>query len=249
MKEIDILTQKYLDGTTTLQEERRLGELIGCKLDATVAEKVMAEMLVQRRHSEDEMELWLTEDETELYDTIMRLRRRRRIIRKLIAAASVVIVISVTFWFNADRKAEQNGPVVWQKEATDYGQKTEKPIRQLYAKTANTNKRFTKRLIVATKELLQNTDSVKSTESKTIEKTVAKIDDMPPTEKIQDLIAGIEAKMEEIGDSVYIAHIERMIYTDRKQNDLVDKMITLESYEEYDTPPIYEDTDISEHNF
>lgn len=249
MKEIDILTQKYLDGTTTLREEQRLAELISSKSDATVAEKIMAEMLMQRRHSEDEMEQWLTEDETELYDTIMRQRRQRKVIRKLAAAASIVIVIGVALWFVTGRKTEHDRIIAWQTTVTGDGQKPEKPTQQLLIKTDDVNKGVTKRIVVATEELPKNTESVKPVKPQTVEKTMTKADDLTPTDKIQNLIAGIETKLEEIGDSVYMAHVENMIYTDRKQKELVDKMIAAGAYKKYNTPPIYESSDISEYNF
>ncbi|MDE5782988.1 MAG: hypothetical protein K2G91_11190 [Prevotella sp.] len=249
MKEIDILTQKYLDGTTTLREEQRLAELIGSKSDATVTEKVMVEMLMQHRHREDEMEQWLTEDETELYDSIMRQRRQRRIIRKLAAAASIAMVVGVALWFVTGRKTEQDRMIARQTTVTGDSQKPGKATQQLHVKMADVNKRATKQIVVATEKLPKNTESVKPVKPQTVEKAIVKADDLTPTDKIQNLIVGIETKLEEIGDSVYMAHVENMIYTDRRQKELVDKMIAAGSYKKYNTPPIYENPDISEYNF
>lgn len=249
MKEIDILTQKYLGGTTTLREEQRLAELIGSKSDATVTEKVMVEMLMQHRHSEDEMKQWLTEDETELYDSIMRQRRQRRIIRKLAAAASIAMVIGVASWFVTGRKTEQDRMIARQTTVTGGSQKPGKATRQLHIKMADVNKRATKQIVVATEKLPKNTERVKPVKPQTVEKTIAKADDLTPTDKVQNLIVGIETKLEEIGDSVYMAHVENMIYTDRRQKELVDKMIAAGAYKKYNTPPIYENPDISEYNF
>lgn len=249
MKEIEILTQRYLDGTTTLQEERRLAELTGSKPDATAADKVMMTMLSQRRHSEEEMEQWLTEDETELYDAIIRQRKQRSIIRRLAAAASVAIIIGMALWFISDRKAEQNVYIASQTSATDYSKKQNTSIRQTYAKTSDADKTITQRSVVATEEPLQNTESIKPVEPQTTEKTMAKAEDMTPIEKIQDLIASIETKLEEVGDSVYTTHVERTINTNRRLSTLVSKMIASGTQDKQDYPPIFENTDIVTSNF
>ena len=249
MKEIEILTQRYLEGTTTLPEEQRLAELTGSKPDATAADKAMTTMLSQRRHSEEEIEQWLTEDETELYDAIIRQRKQRGIIRRLAAAASVAIIIGMALWFTSDGKVEQNVHIASQTPATNYQKKQETSIRQTYAKTADANKIIAQRSIVATEEAPQNTGNRKPAEPQHTEKTVAKADDMTPIEKIQDLIASIETKLEEVGDSVYTAHVERTIDTNRRLNTLVSKMIASGTHDKQDSPPIFENTNIVTSNF
>ncbi len=249
MKEIEKLTQRYLDGATTLQEEQRLAELTRRKPDAAAADKAMAAMLSQHVHSEEEMELWLTEDETELYDTIIRQRKQRRIIRRLTAAASVAIIICMALWFAPDRKTEQHRHVAWQAPAADYTKKQEKAVRQTYAKMYDADKTIAQRDVVTTEEPPQNTESIKPAKPKDTEQTVAKADDMTPIENIQDLIACIEAKLEEVGDSVYTAHVERTINTNRRLNTLVGKMIASGTHDKRDYPPTFENTNTVTHNF
>lgn len=249
MKEIEILTQKYLDGTTTVQEEQRLAELTGSKPDATAADKAMTTILSQRRHSEEEMEQWLTEDETELYDAIIRQRKQRGIRRRLATAASVAIIIGMALWFTSDRKAEQNVHIASQTPATDYSKKQKTGIRQTYAKTPDTDKTITQRSVAATEVTPQNTKSIKPVEPQTTEKTVAKAEDITPIEKIQDLIASIETKLEVVGDSVYTTHVERTINTNRRLNTLVSKMLASGTQDKQDYPPIFENTNIVTNNF
>lgn len=57
MNDIDILTQRYLNGDTSLQEERLLADMIGNSPDATKEQKALAELLRGSAvHGDDEVE-------------------------------------------------------------------------------------------------------------------------------------------------------------------------------------------------
>ncbi|MDO4171586.1 MAG: hypothetical protein Q4D28_02630 [Prevotellaceae bacterium] len=117
-EETEMLTQRYLEGSTTLQEERRLAELLGEKQDATAEEKAILAMLGRGGHSAEEMERWLEEDETELYDTIVAQRRRRIIIRRWAVAASVAVVVGFSLWHVLPQKGGDMMPTAMQERPT-----------------------------------------------------------------------------------------------------------------------------------
>ena len=107
MNDINDLIQRYLDGTTSPQEERLLAEMIDSCPDATADQRALADMLrCHTTHSEDEMEQWLTEDETAVYDNIMNHRRHRNILRWA-AAAVAVAVVSLSLWLGIGSKGNE----------------------------------------------------------------------------------------------------------------------------------------------
>lgn len=111
MNDIDILTQRYLNGDTSLQEERLLADMIGNSSDATKEQKALAELLRGSAvHGDDEVEQWLAEDETALYDGIMaqRCRRRRAL---LTAAASVAVLLCLSLFLPQGGKSDGDYPV------------------------------------------------------------------------------------------------------------------------------------------
>lgn len=111
MNDIDILTQRYLDGATSLQEERRLAELIDNCPHATEEQKAIALMLRQGvTHSEEEMEQWLAEDETAVYDSMVARRQRRKGMVKWAAAASVAVIVGLSLWLNLPQDRDSMMP-------------------------------------------------------------------------------------------------------------------------------------------
>lgn len=114
MNDINILTQRYLDGDTSLQDEKLLAEMIDRCPDATKEQKALTEMLrCHVVHGEDELEQWLTEDETAVFDSIMaqRHQRQRRTLWKLwTAAASVVALLCMLCGWALATKSLANHP-------------------------------------------------------------------------------------------------------------------------------------------
>lgn len=251
--EIENLTRRFLAGATTQQEERRLAELTERKPDATATEKAMAAMLRQRRHSEEEMERWLTEDETQLYAAIVAQRRRHTAIRRWAAAACVAIAVGMTLWFGTGRDDTQGQRLAQTDTAAHTGGTA--------AETAQTER------IVATTTPPDDAEQTAPAAEKS-NKTMAKVTvadngrqrttgrttgrttaNMTAMEQIQDLIAGIEAKLDYVEDSVYTAHVEQLINTDKRLNRLVEKIMASGTPVNEVYPPISEQSHINQYSF
>ena len=90
MNDIHQLAQRFLDGLTTTEEERRLHELLR-QDDAPDELRALLPML-EKPNLGHYADLWLTEDETETYRDIVRQRKLRKALRWATAAAAMAVV-------------------------------------------------------------------------------------------------------------------------------------------------------------
>lgn len=247
--DIGTMMQRYLSGETTPEEERRLAEMIGRKPDATAEEKALAAMMRPLAHSEEEIEQWLAEDETELYDEIVRQRQRRAGIRGWAAAASVALLTGVALWLGMGSGETPGAPLAQETAAPDSSAGGTVTAQAGHTAMAERHQKAMERTAIGTGR--SRHDAAEATEGGQEKPRTAakKADDMTPVEQIQDLIAGIEAQLETVGDSVYTAHVERMIESDRRLNRLVDKMMASGTQQEQAYPPTSGRGDYISHNF
>lgn len=206
MNDIDILTQRYLDGATSLQEERRLAELIDNCPHATEEQKAIALMLRQGvTHSEEEMEQWLAEDETAVYDSMVARRQRRKGMVKWAAAASVAVIVGLSLWLNLPQDRDGMMPTAMQEQPSAGDDTTIRPgdvpavpcdsvsdVRQLKPK-----------------KLVAEADVAGTKKPKT-----------SVTDDFHDAIAYIEARLDAVVDSVAQAQAEQIIATDAQLSRL-----------------------------
>ncbi len=81
MKDIELLTNRFLAGETTMEEERRLYDLL--KGDGVTAEQKMLRDIICPAVDEPDTDAWLMEDMTDEYDRVVAGRRRRHRFRVL----------------------------------------------------------------------------------------------------------------------------------------------------------------------
>lgn len=86
--EMKQLLNKFLEGTTTLEEEKLLGRMLADN-DVPAELKALAELLKAEPCDALDAEEWLTEDFSDEFDRIVSRRKQHTVIRRLIAAASV----------------------------------------------------------------------------------------------------------------------------------------------------------------
>jgi hypothetical protein len=215
--EMKQLLNKFLEGTTTLEEEKLLGRMLADN-DVPAELKALAELLKAEHCDALDAEEWLTEDLTDEFDRIVSRRKQHTVIRRLIAAASVLLIVGIgaLLWFGSDDKAN-DAVVVSDKTmaSSSRGESAYPPATEVIDEST-----------VA----LSGSNDVKPQQKAEIE-TKSKPDTTPLTtlseEQLNTILAAHQAKLHEIDDSVDMAHIKDYIENDEQLYKIGQKALCL----------------------
>ena len=214
MNERELLINKFLAGETTIEEEQMLARLIEGKAEYENLQPLLY-LLKSKKHSDEELEKWLTEDYSDDYFRLV-ANRRRTIVRRWLAAASVLLIVGIgaLLWFGSEDKA--NDAVVAVSDSRG---------GTAYPPEKEVNEEST--------ELLSSRNAVMSqqkaeSENKTIASSSRGESANPPVknpdapsatlseEQMAPILAKLRKRGEEIDDSVDRAHIRDYIMNDEK---------------------------------
>ena len=215
--EMKQLLNKFLEGTTTLEEEKLLGRMLADN-DVPAELKALAELLKAEPCDASDAEEWLTEDLTDEFDRIVSRRKQHTVIRRLIAAASVLLIVGIgaLLWFGSEDKA--NDAVV----VSDKTMASSSRGESAYPSA-------TEVIDESTEELSVRND-VKPQQKAEIENKT-KPDTMPSTtlseEQLNTILAAHQAKLRGIDDSVDMAHIKDYIENDEQLYKIGQKALCL----------------------
>ena len=210
--EMKQLLNKFLEGTTTLEEEKLLGRMLA-ESDVPAELKALAELLKAEPCDALDVEEWLTEDLTDEFDRIVSRRKQHTVIRRLIATASVLLIVGIgaLLWFGSEDKA--NDAVVAVSDSR--GGSAYPPAAEVIDES-----------VVA----LSGRNDVKPQHKAEIENKT-KPDTMPSKtlseEQLSTLLAAHQAKLREIDDSVDMAHIKDYIENDEQLYKIGQKALCL----------------------
>ena len=202
--EMKQLLNKFLEGTTTLEEEKLLGRMLADN-DVPAELKALAELLKAEPCDASDAEEWLAEDLTDEFNRIVSRRKQHTVIRRLIAAASVLLIVGIgaMLWFGSEDKA--NDAVVASDKtmaSSSRGESAYPPATEVIDESA-----------VA----LSGRNAVKP-QQKAEMGTKTKPGTTPSTtlseEQLNTLLAAHQAKLCEIDDRVDMAHIKDYIEND-----------------------------------
>ena len=215
--EMKQLLDKFLEGTTTLDEEKQLGRMLA-ENDLPAELKALAELLKAEPCDASDAEEWLTEDLTDEFDRIVSRRKQHTVIRRLIAAASVLLIVGIgaLLWFGSEDKA--NDAVV----VSDKTMASSSSGESAYPSATE--------VIDESTEVLSVSNDVKPQQKAEIE-IKTETDTMPSTtlseEQLNTLLAAHQAKLREIDDSVDMAHIKDYIENDEQLYKIGQKALCL----------------------
>lgn len=214
MNERELLINKFLAGETTIEEEQMLARLIEGEPEYENLQPLLY-LLKSKKHSDEELEKWLTEDYSDEYFRLV-ANRRRTILRRWLAAASVLLIVGIgaLLWFGYEDKA--NDAVVAVSDSRG---------GTAYPPEKEVNEEST--------ELLSSRNAVMSqqkaeSENKTIASSSRGESAIPPVknpdapsatlseEQVAPILAKLRKRGEEIDDSVDRAHIRDYIMNDEK---------------------------------
>lgn len=214
MNERELLINKFLAGETTIEEEQMLARLIEGEAEYENLQPLLY-LLKSKKHSDEELEKWLTEDYSDEYFRLV-ANRRRTIERRWLAAASVLLIVGIgaLLWFGSEDKA--NDAVVAVSDSR--GGSAYPPAAEVIEEST---------------ELLSSRNSVMlqqkaESENKTIASSSRSESANPPVKKpnapsttlseeqMAPILAKLRKRGEEIDDSVDRAHIRDYIMNDEK---------------------------------
>lgn len=239
--EKEILKKRFLDGETTLDDERRLRtQLDGAEDDEErVLRMILGNPSAGGTCGDEDFEAWIAEDCSEEYDAIVAGRRRQTMTRVAAWLAAAVIVGAVFLgtlmhWDSypkGDGKGQQpaelsaSKAVNGKKSESSFGSSAENVIAQAAAKPAAVrgDKKEAGKRLATVKETMD------------ADKDAAMI----------DRVRQVEQMLNEIGDSVYLAHVEEMIESNGELQRLAE-YITRNDAGRYRYATLYEDEMLEE---
>lgn len=214
MNERELLINKFLAGETTIEEEQILSRLIEGEAEYENLQPLLY-LLKSKKHSDEELEKWLTEDYSDEYFRIV-ANRHRTIVRRWLAAASVLLIVGIgaMLWFGSDDKAndavvavsDSRGGLVYPpaaeviEESTDLLSNRNAVMPQQKVESENKTIALSSRGESANR-LIKNADAPSITLSE---------------EQMAPVLAKLRKRGEEIDDSVDRAHIRDYIMNDEK---------------------------------
>lgn len=245
--ELRQLTERFLAGETSIEEERRLYELLDGN-DLTAGQQAIRSILAPHTGTFD-TDAWLAEDETAAYDGVMRSRRRRALyVRRTAAAvfAGAVFMAGMVagVHYESTRNATEAQKSIAQNTDTDGQHGTSSDGQASYGNaggtsgdgitaygdatsirrsTARDRKGNTKTSTYTKTETGICPDENGAAGSNTAEATqpAPTLASMTPYDSLHHLIGNIERELQQVSDSVYIAHVEQLIVTDTRLQQLV----------------------------
>ena len=215
--EMKQLLNKFLEGTTTLEEEKLLGRMLADN-DVPAELKALAELLKAEPCDASDAEEWLSEDLTDEFDRIVSRRKQHTAIRRLIAAASVLLIVGIgaLLWFGSEDKA--NDAVVASDKtmaSSSRGESVYPPATEVIDESAVA---FSGRNAVKPQQKAEmGTQTMPGTTPST---TLSE-------EQLKTILAAHQAKLCEIDDSVDMAHIKDYIENDEQLYKIGQKALCL----------------------
>ncbi len=217
------LTERFLAGETTVGEEHRLCELLK-NAAVTDEERALLGILPPPADGND-IEAWLSEDETATYDAIVRHRRRRLLTARWVAAAVFIALVFVTGMFlgrnTTYTDTTENNPL------TALNATPPAPDTTPLTPTATplipppTTPRHTSAQAATPPATANNaTKTGKATAA-----TTATAAGMTAADSMTILVERMERDLDNLSDSVYLAHVEQIIKADERFQKLMNKIL------------------------
>ena len=214
MNERELLINKFLAGETTIEEEQILARLIEGEAEYENLQPLLY-LLKSKKHSDEELEKWLTEDYSDEYFRIV-ANRRRTIVCRWLAAASVLLIVGIgaLLWFGSENKANDAVVAVSDSRGGSAYPPATEVIEESTELLSNRNAVMPQQKVESENKIIALSSRGESANR------LVKNADAPSTTLSEEQMAPVLAKLrkrgEEIDDSVDRAHIRDYIMNDEK---------------------------------
>ena len=214
MNERELLINKFLAGETTIEEEQMLARLIEGEAEYEYLQPLLY-LLKSKKHSDEELEKWLTEDYSDEYFRLV-ANRRRTIVHRWLAAASVLLIVGIgaLLWFGSEDKANDAVVAVSDSRGGSAYPPAAEVIEESTELLSSRNA-----VIPQQKAESENKAIASSSRGESANPPVKKPDAQSATlseEQMAPILAKLRKRGEEIDDSVDRAHIRDYIMNDEK---------------------------------
>lgn len=242
--EADMLRERFLAGETTREDEARLYALLD--RPGATAEELALMSIIRPPSDIYDTEAWLTEDESQTYYEIVAGRKRRwRTMTRWVAAAVVVGIVFLaglhigrndTIVDNTNNNimtahvtAAAPSPAVAAPTPADdpatHHAQTERPAS---GQTTTTGRQLTDGPTSTTGQAAQLLAQAAETPSATATHESAAVLEtagMTAADSMAMMIERMERDLDNLSDSVYLAHVEQIIRTDERFQKLIGKIL------------------------
>lgn len=223
MNERELLINKFLAGETTIEEEQMLARLIEGEAEYENLQPLLY-LLKSKKHSDEELEKWLTEDYSDEYFRLV-ANRRRTIVRRWLAAASVLLIVGIgaLLWFGSEDKANDAVVAVSDSRGGSAYPPAAEVIEESTELLSSRNA-----VIPQQKAESENKAIASSSRGESANPPVKKPDAQSTTlseEQMAPILAKLRKRGEEIDDSVDRAHIRDYIMNDEKLYNLGQRIL------------------------
>lgn len=223
MNERELLINKFLAGETTIEEEQILARLIEGEAEYENLQPLLY-LLKSKKHSDEELEKWLTEDYSDEYFRLV-ANRRRTIVRRWLAAASVLLIVGIgaLLWFGSEDKANDAVVAVSDSRGGSAYPPAAEVIEESTELLSSRNA-----VIPQQKAESENKAIASSSRGESANPPVKKPDAQSTTlseEQMAPILAKLRKRGEEIDDSVDRAHIRDYIMNDEKLYNLGQRIL------------------------
>lgn len=245
--EVDILTERFLSGETSLEEEHKLYAMLDG--DDISSEQRALRSIMALSSTNHDIEAWLSEDETAAYDDIIRKHRHGRIImRRTVAAVFIclVFIAGMKFGQHLTKPETETGRAQIAAKSVYPDTATGTITAQDGAQAAKTDTQEGGKHspALASAGIKQAPAGSPSRQAKrhtedrrrpamTAETADGSAEDacltaMNSMDSIRHIINNVEQEMQNVSDSVYIARTKQLIETDAHLQRLVYKVMVRE---------------------
>ena len=244
--EADMLRERFLAGETTREDEARLYALLD-RPGATAEELTLMSIIRPSLSDGYDTEAWLTEDESQTYYEIVAGRKRRwRTMTGWAAAAVVAGIVFLTglhigrndnIMDNTDNNimtarvtaTAQSPTVAAPTPADGTASSQEKTERTTAGQTTTTGRQLTDDpTTTAGQETQLMAQAAAPSSTVDAQKTAVAAHEtagMTATDSMTMLIERMERDLDNLSDSVYLAHVEQIIRTDERFQKLIGKIL------------------------
>ena len=253
--EKEILKKRFLDGETTLDDEWRLRTLLDSAEDdgERALRMIVGTPSAGGPYGAEDFEAWIAEDCSAEYDAIVAGRRRQTMTR-VAAWIAVAVIVGVVFLgtvmqWDSRPKGNGNGQLHTELSANNSvnGKKAESSFGASESNFCSSESSFGTSAENVIAQAAAKPAAVRNSkkEARGTRSTVKETMDAEKDAAMIDRVRHVEQMLNEIGDSVYLAHVEEMI----ESNDDLQRLaeyITRNDAGRYRYATLYEDEMLEE---
>lgn len=221
-KDVEQLIERFLAGETSLEEEHLLHQLLQGE-DVTDEQKTIRKMIGMSKH-EYTTDKWMAEDETYVYDRIIRNRRQRRLLKHWAAVAvfaGIVFLIGIKFGYD-HKQDDLSSSCETEPSYVPSEQTTENPLIVSSKEEKGESSTLYLKHHIIKRQITCSTEIKKESQPILVESSGSKEN----TDSLAFYLSCIERELDGVKDSVCAVHAKQILKIDTRVQRIVNKIIS-----------------------